>query len=132
LRYIDTHLLNVDLTPDRICRDVGLSRAKLYQLFEGNGGVMRQIQRRRLRRAYQTLADPTRPHPHIAEIAWGHGFSNEKYFHRLFKTEFGHTPSETLENMHAASVLKPAARRGRQDHASRPSGWTLPFGVPGN
>ena len=132
LRYIDTHLLNVDLTPDRICRDVGLSRAKLYQLFEGSGGVMRQIQRRRLRRAYQTLADPTRPHPHIAEIAWRHGFSNEKYFYRLFKTEFGHTPSETLENMHAASVLKPAARRGHQEHVERPSGWTLPFGVPGN
>ncbi|AVA24616.1 AraC family transcriptional regulator protein (plasmid) [Rhizobium sp. NXC24] len=131
LRYIDTHLLDVDLTPDRICREVGLSRAKLYQLFEGSGGVMRQIQRRRLRRAHQVLADPSRPQPHIAEIAWRHGFSNEKYFYRLFKTEFGHTPGETLENIRAGAVLKHAAPH-RQDHVNRPSGWTLPFGVPGN
>ncbi|WFU06673.1 AraC family transcriptional regulator (plasmid) [Rhizobium sp. CB3171] len=132
LRYIDMHLLDVDLTPDRICRDAGLSRAKLYQLFEGSGGIMRQIQRRRLRRAYQVLADPSRPHPHIAEIAWRHGFSNEKYFYRLFKTEFGHTPGETLENMRAGSVLKQAAPPHHQEYLNRPSGWTLPFGVPGN
>ncbi|MDK4743663.1 AraC family transcriptional regulator [Rhizobium sp. CNPSo 3464] len=132
LRYIDTHLLDVDLTPDRICRDVGLSRAKLYQLFEGSGGVMRQIQRRRLRRAYQVLADPSRPQPHIAEIAWRHGFSNEKYFYRLFKTEFGHTPGETLENIRTGSMLKQATAHYHQEHVNRPSGWTLPFGVPGN
>ncbi|MGY5778515.1 helix-turn-helix transcriptional regulator [Rhizobium sp. LEGMi135b] len=125
-------MLDVDLTPDRICREVGLSRAKLYQLFEGSGGVMRQIQRRRLHRAYQMLANPNRPQPHIAEIAWRHGFSNEKYFYRLFKTEFGHTPRETLENMRVGSMLKQVAPYRHQEHVPWPSGWTLPFGVPSN
>ncbi len=129
LRYIDARLLDPNLTPHCICRDVGLSRAKLYQLFEGSGGVMRQIQRKRLRRAYQMLADPNRPQPHIAEIAWRHGFSNEKYFFRLFKAEFGHTPSETLENIRA-SVLKPTVPERRPEDADPPSGWTLPFGAP--
>jgi AraC-like DNA-binding protein len=129
LRYIDAHLLDANLTPDGICRDVGLSRAKLYQLFEGSGGVMRQIQRKRLRRAYQMLADPNRPQPHIAEVAWRHGFSNEKYFFRLFKAEFGHTPGETLENIRA-SVSKQAVPQHRPEDANLPSGWTLPFGTP--
>lgn len=129
LRYIDAHLLDADLAPDRICRDVGLSRAKLYQLFEGSGGVMRQIQRKRLRRAYQMLADPNRPQSHIAEVAWRHGFANEKYFFRLFKAEFGHTPRETLENMRS-SALKDAIGQHNPQDANLPLGWTLPFGTP--
>lgn len=133
LRYFDAHLLEADLTPEKVCRDIGVSRAKLYQLFEANGGVMRQIQRKRLHRAYQLLADPSRPRPHIAELAWSHGFSNEKYFYRLFKAEFGHTPGETLENIarrNSAAKRLPAPRLA--EGTDRPSGWTLPFGVPDN
>ncbi|MGS0896805.1 helix-turn-helix domain-containing protein [Burkholderia stagnalis] len=127
LRYIEAHLLDHDLTPDRICRDIGLSRAKLYQLFEDSGGVMRQIQRKRLRRAYHALADLGRPRPRIAEIAWRHGFSDEKYFHRLFKAEFGHTPGETLERVRHSSG-NPSA--GRPDQADHPPGWNVAWGVP--
>ncbi|MBB4569361.1 helix-turn-helix domain-containing protein [Rhizobium leucaenae] len=130
-RYIDGHLLEADLTPDRICRDVGVSRAKLYQLFESDGGVMRQIQRRRLWRAYHTLADPNRARRHVAEIAWNHGFSNEKYFYRLFKAEFGHTPKETLENIPLHSLRpEPGVLHCDRHEANSPAGWTLPFGVP--
>ncbi|WP_206608721.1 helix-turn-helix domain-containing protein, partial [Mycobacterium tuberculosis] len=76
-------MLEPDLTPEKICRDVGLSRARLYQLFEADGGIMRQIRRRRLRHAHQMLSDPQRRHVRIAEIAWTHGFSDEKYFYRI-------------------------------------------------
>ena len=131
LRYLDAHLLESDLTPDRICRDIGVSRAKLYHLFEGNGGIMRQIQRKRLRRAYQMLANPSGPRLHIAELAWKHGFSNEKYFYRLFKTEFGHTPGETLEVVSRSnSVSGTIALHPREKPVNGPLGWTLPFGVP--
>lgn len=132
-RYIDAHLLEPDLTPDRICRDIGVSRARLYQLFGEEGGVMRQITRRRLRHAYHVLGDPTRRHQRIAEIAWAHGFPDEKYFHRLFKAEFGHTPKETLACA-AAPVLLPVGADGG-DHwgdGGRLTGWTLPFGVLNN
>ena len=132
LRYIDVNLLEPDLTPDRVCRDIGLSRAKLYQLFEGSGGVMRQIQRRRLRRVYRLLANPNRVRARIAEIAWRHGFSNEKYFYRLFKAEFGHTPNETVAT---ASGGRPRASTADRDRGpgeiGRPFEWTLPFGVFG-
>jgi AraC-like DNA-binding protein len=126
-RYIDDHLLDPDLTPDRICRSIGISRAKLYQLFEGSGGVMRQIQRKRLRRVYRVLADANRPKTRVAEIAWSHGFADEKHFYRLFKAEFGHTPSETLE--HARDLPDDSvAAQSRQ--ADRPFGWNVPWGVP--
>jgi AraC-like DNA-binding protein len=130
LRYIEVNLLEPDLTPDRICRDIGLSRAKLYQLFEGSGGVMRQIQRKRLRRVYRLLANPNRAGARIAEIAWRHGFSNEKYFYRLFKAEFGHTPNETVAT---ASGGKPRAidRDRGPAEIGRPFDWTLPFGMFG-
>ncbi|MET3553035.1 AraC family transcriptional regulator [Burkholderia sp. 567] len=128
-RYIDLHLLEPDLTPERICRDIGVSRARLYQLFKEEGGVMRQITRRRLRHAYHVLADPQRRHRRIAEIAWAHGFPDEKYFHRLFKAEFGHTPKETLECAAAPVLLPCGAGDDRWGDGGRLAGWTLPFGV---
>ncbi|MDY7791834.1 AraC family transcriptional regulator [Burkholderia ubonensis] len=129
-RYIDANLLDPGLAPDRICRDIGVSRARLYQLFKEEGGVMRQVTRQRLRHAYRVLSDPQRRHRRIAEIAWAHGFPDEKYFHRVFKAEFGHTPKETLECA-AAPVLLPcgSSEDGRWADGGRLSGWTLPFGV---
>lgn len=129
-RYIDVNLLEADLTPDRICRDIGLSRAKLYELFEGVGGVMRQIQRKRLWRAYRLLANPNRARARISEVAWAHGFSNEKYFYRLFKSEFGHTPSETVASV-SARPRTTIDRDHGPDEIRRPFTWTLPFGVFG-
>jgi AraC-like DNA-binding protein len=96
-RYIDEHLLQPDLSPDRICRDVGLSRARLYRLFENAGGVMREVRRQRLYRVHQVLSAEGRPRERISEIAWRHGFTDEKYFCRIFKAEFGYTPRETPE-----------------------------------
>jgi AraC-like DNA-binding protein len=103
-RYIDSNLASPDLTPERICKDVGISRSKLYQLFAPLGGVMRVVQRQRLARIRAILADPARPRMRIAEIAWCHGFVSEKHFSRVFKAEFGHTPRETLERVRCAGA----------------------------
>ncbi|WP_322045880.1 helix-turn-helix domain-containing protein [Paraburkholderia sp. J67] len=93
--YIDRQLLSPDLSPDRICKDVGISRSRLYRLFEPTGGVMRRIQQQRLIRARDALLDPFGPHrKRIGEVAWRHGFISEKHFSRLFKHTFGCTPSE--------------------------------------
>jgi AraC-like DNA-binding protein len=128
-RHIDAHLLEADLTPDRICREIGVSRAKLYQLFDGDGGVVRQIQRKRLRRAYRVLADPNRAPARIKEIAWRHGFQDEKHFYRLFKMEFGHTPSETLDSMSDPGDSRGGVAGSGADGIVHPVGWSLPYGV---
>ncbi len=94
--YIEKNLLNCDLNTGLICRDIGISRSKLYRLFEESGGIARQIQRKRLLKIRSILEDPFAPRARIAEVAWRHGFTNEKRFSRAYKTEFGHTPSEAV------------------------------------
>ena len=47
-RYIQTNLNTIDLAPDDICRALGVSRTRLYQLFEASGGVLAYVQKRRL------------------------------------------------------------------------------------
>ncbi|SFT71160.1 AraC-like ligand-binding domain-containing protein [Paraburkholderia aspalathi] len=96
-RYIDTHLLRPDLTVDLICRDIGISRATLYRLFDHTGGIMREIRHRRLYRVHQVLSTPGRPWERIRDVALRHGFIDEKYFMRIFKAQFGHTPREAFE-----------------------------------
>jgi len=127
-RYIDTHLLEPDLTPDRICRAIGLSRAKLYQLFDGEGGVMRQIRHKRLRRAYHALADPRQAGVRIAELAWAHGFTDVKYFHRAFKAEFGHTPKETAHHRVGLALAPYGMASDPNCESAILPGWTLPYG----
>ncbi|WP_175926318.1 helix-turn-helix domain-containing protein [Burkholderia cepacia] len=92
--FIHEHLFEVSLVPERICNEVGISRAKLYQLYEPVGGVMRAIRRQRLIQAHRALCSPTGRHLRIAEVAWRHGFTDEKYFSRAFKMAFGYSPRD--------------------------------------
>ncbi|WDD91372.1 helix-turn-helix domain-containing protein [Burkholderia sp. FERM BP-3421] len=96
-RHIELHLASPDLTPAQICKAVGVSRSRLYQLFEQDGGVMRQIQRQRLELIHQILSNPARPRESIESLASRYGFPDGKHFFRAFKAAFGHTPGETAE-----------------------------------
>lgn len=90
---------------------------------------MRQIKRKRLRCAYRVLADPRQSGTRIAELAWAHGFTDVKYFHRSFKAEFGHTPKETAQDMFDPELLPYAtASDPRYREAGILAGWTLPYG----
>ncbi|RQR79123.1 helix-turn-helix domain-containing protein [Burkholderia sp. Bp9012] len=95
--YIDTHLLETDLTPDRICLEAGISRAKLYQLFTASGGVMREIRQRRLHLAHQVLSSGQGRYEKIRTIARRFGFADEKYFSRIFRARYGYAPSEAFD-----------------------------------
>ncbi|MGS0891294.1 helix-turn-helix domain-containing protein [Burkholderia stagnalis] len=98
LQFVKLNILQAHLSPEFISKAIGISRAKLYQLFQGSGGIMRWIQRQRLERAYEVLTDPDWPHERIASIAWRHGFADEKYFSRIFRARFGCTPREARES----------------------------------
>lgn len=81
------------LNATTLCREVGMSRSQLYRLLEGEGGVVRYIQRLRLlaaRAALHDLADARS----IAAIAEATGFYDPSAFSRAFRREFGLTPSE--------------------------------------
>ena len=87
------NLSDKDLTPDRICRDLGLSRSRLYRIFEPFGGVANYIRRERLLKTRETVGDPNDRRP-ISAIAEDLGFSDPSTYSRMFRKEFGITPKE--------------------------------------
>jgi AraC-like DNA-binding protein len=103
-QFIAENLQHADLTPEKIGAAIGVSRAKLYKLFQGSGGIMRQVQRQRLDRAHDLLTDPDMPKERIAHVAWRHGFIDEKYFSRIFRATFGCSPREAMESRRVSSL----------------------------
>lgn len=93
-RYIRRHVAAADLSPARISREFGISRTRLYQLFEPLGGVARYQLHVRLQRCRAALRDPALAHLQIAEIAYRWGFSHPATFSRNFRKTFGMSPGE--------------------------------------
>lgn len=92
-RLIHQELHVPSLGPHMICRRLGVSRSKLYTLFEPLHGVTRYIQRQRLLAAHKELSDPTVMRS-IGEIAYGLCFSDATTFSRAFRNEFGCSPTD--------------------------------------
>ncbi|MEQ8816402.1 MAG: helix-turn-helix domain-containing protein [Thalassobaculum sp.] len=93
-RLIDSRLSDENLTPDWLARRLGMSRAKLYRMFEPVGGIAQYIRDRRLRRAMLELRDEPTRHLPIYEIALRAGFSSETTFGRAFRQRYGVTPRD--------------------------------------
>jgi AraC-like DNA-binding protein len=91
LEHIDANLDDVELAPERIARDFGISRTRLYQLFLGSGGIKRCIRGKRLDAAFRDLCDERQPR--VIDVAYRRGFSSERQFQRAFLARFGMTPS---------------------------------------
>jgi AraC-like DNA-binding protein len=94
-RYIEQHIALTDLGPDHLCKMFGLSRASLYRLFEPIGGVTDYIRTRRLRAAFDMLANEGKRT--VGEIAYACGFADISAFSRAFRNQFGMSPSEVRE-----------------------------------
>lgn len=117
-RYIHLNLHSGELTPDAMCRALGISRTRLYQLFEPSGGVLNYIRRRRLLQAYADLSDPTNKRP-ISEIAEAAGFDVAANFTRAFNHEFGANPRDIRKMAAAEQHVAPLAL------SERPRGTTI-------
>ena len=105
-RAVRRNLRSPLLGPDKLCREAATSRSQLYRLLEGEGGVARYIQRRRLSESFAILCD-TSNNFSIAAIAEALCFADASNFSRAFRREFGMSPSE----VRSASLvgLAPAA-----------------------
>lgn len=95
--HIDRHIDSPDLKVGVLCTQVGLSRSRLYRLFEPIGGVAHYIQERRLSKVRGILQARIGPRPLIADLAFRYGFSSPVQLTRAFKRRFGYTPSEVGE-----------------------------------
>jgi AraC-like DNA-binding protein len=92
--FIDRNLASPRLEPATLAQHFHMSRAQLYRLFPGEGGVAAYIRSRRLRACFLAITDPMHGAEAIGEIALNLGFGSEAHFSRAFRTAFGISPSE--------------------------------------
>lgn len=94
LRRIETDHADPELTPERVARELGISRRYLQVLLAGAGtSFVLELNAVRLDRAGNLLTDPRASSLSVSEIAFRCGFLDPGYFTRLFRKRFGVTPS---------------------------------------
>jgi transcriptional regulator GlxA family with amidase domain len=92
-RYVRTHLQDPTLGPGPIARAYSMSVRALHALFEdADESVAALVRRERLTRCMEDLQ--RLGGGSVTEIAFRWGFSDAAHFSRVFKREFGATPSE--------------------------------------
>jgi transcriptional regulator GlxA family with amidase domain len=106
---VGQHINDEDYGPDRLARDLGLSRRSLYNAF-GRIGLTPAlfIKRERLDRAKADLLKHR--DAGITMIALRNGFSDGATFSHAFRAQYGLSPRE-LRGM-SGSALKAAAEPG--------------------
>ncbi|MFF5635844.1 helix-turn-helix domain-containing protein [Streptomyces sp. NPDC012825] len=111
--YIDRHLGDADLAPERIADAHHISVRYLHRLFEGEGTTVgRLIQRRRIEECGKELARRERASPTISVVARRWGFQDATHFSRAFKQVLGVSPRRWR-----LSLLSGAGSAGRSTHA---------------
>lgn len=91
-RYIRSNLAKA-LTVEQIASAVGLSRTRLYHLFEPEGGVARYLMQQRLAAVRAALDDPHEGR-NIGVINEAYGFGNFSHFSRTFREAYGQSPRD--------------------------------------
>jgi AraC-like DNA-binding protein len=119
---IDRNLGSWAFHTGRLCRLAGVSRSNLYRMFEPYGGVAHYIQRQRLRRAHDLLADPNCTRK-IGTIANDYCFADASTFSRAFRHEFGYAPSDVRKWAGSGGVVLPSIR------SSQPTGTRGTWGM---
>ena len=95
LAYIDQHLDNPDLCPDRVALSQGVSRRHLDELFRESGHRIRfWIWERRLQRAAAQLGEVPQRTESLLQMSLDLGFKSQSHFSRTFTKRFGQSPRE--------------------------------------
>lgn len=95
LHLVEERYAEAELTPADVAADLGISKRYLHALLAETGttfiGLLNRI---RLDRASEMLADPRFRCLQVSEVAWRCGYFDSSYFARLFGRRFGMRPSE--------------------------------------
>lgn len=97
-RYIHQHLDSDRLSVDSIAAAVNVSRASLYRICAPLGGINNYIRQLRLQQVLKSLVNPKLKHLSIAQIASYWGLHDPSSFNRIFRREFGLSPSDARNN----------------------------------
>lgn len=94
-KIIDESLAQPTLNPVGLAARLDISVRHLYRLFEEQGdSVCRYIQRTRLKRSADDLANPFHRSESITSIAYKWGFTDSAHFSRAFKKQYERSPKE--------------------------------------
>ncbi|MFG3505555.1 helix-turn-helix domain-containing protein [Streptomyces sp. NPDC047821] len=94
-RYVDRHLEDPELCPERIAKEHGISVRYLHRLFEAEPvTVGRLIQQRRVDRCSEELLRRRRVGASVSAVALRWGFRSPAHFSRAFKAVYGRTPQQ--------------------------------------
>lgn len=94
--FLVRNLHQSDLSAATLTRNFHCSRAKVYRLFAGEGGVSVYIRKQRLVRCHEDLCRADKRAGKVQEVAERWGFTDPYHFSRLFKRSFGEAPSNVL------------------------------------
>ena len=96
LKYVTEHIDTPDLKIDNIADAMGMSRSVLYTKIKKQLGMtpIDFVRHVRIMRACELLKDTDES---LSSVAFAVGFSDEKYFSKVFKRETGIVPTEYRE-----------------------------------
>ena len=93
--YIEVHLSDPELGPNRIAAEQYVSVRHLHSVFQKNGlTVSSWIRARRLERCRRDLVDVSHNATPVAAVGLRWGFKTASHFGRTFKDTYGLTPAE--------------------------------------
>jgi AraC-like DNA-binding protein len=95
LDYIASHFSDPELSLAKAARRLHISPRYLQRLLQTSGtSFVAQVNELRLKSAYASLKGQPGEKVRISDIAFQSGFSDVSYFNRLFRSRFGHSPSD--------------------------------------
>lgn len=96
-KIVSEHMSDPELDQQLICRELGMSRALLYNKMKSivGTGAKEYITKIRIEKAKSLMENPSLS---IAEIAEMTGFTSQSYFSTAFKNQTGMTPSQFRTN----------------------------------
>ncbi len=93
--FINAHLHEPDLGPERIAAAAYISTRHLHTLFQRRGTtVSHWVRDRRLDHVRRDLRDPRHARHGVAAVAAAWGFTDPSHFSKLFRAQVGVSPSE--------------------------------------
>ncbi|WP_443938497.1 two-component regulator propeller domain-containing protein [Pedobacter sp. MW01-1-1] len=98
LSIIDEQMINPDMDIDYLCKEIGMSRTKLYQKLKSITGqsIGEFVRSARLRKAIEIMKTED---VLMTEVIYRIGIQTQSYFTKAFKKEFGVTPTGYMQRL---------------------------------